>query len=72
MFYKAAPVTAGSFSFAGSVALGYLANDDMKNGGDKLMLTCTSKRQQSAWIGPSGEYEAGTAIVAFEKFSARK
>lgn len=65
--YEAEPVTEGSFSFAGSIALGYLADQDLKNGGDKLMLVWTGKTLARAWQGPNGEYEAGIAIVEFKE-----
>jgi len=70
-FFKAPTADKYSLNFAGSVALGYMGEDDIMRGGNKMMVTWTSRVKQRAWNGPNGEYDAGTAIVTFENFSSK-
>lgn len=64
---KTVPHIEGEYNYAGSIATGYFGEEDIANGGHKLLLTWTSRSGMRAWDKPTGEYHHGVGYVEFEK-----
>lgn len=64
---KTVPHQDTGFNYAGSVARGFFGEDDISEGGNKLLLTWTIRTGRRAWEKDTGEYHTGIGYVEFEK-----